>query len=208
MAPPTGDVAESSTGFSLTIPRDWFEVDLRPASRDASIRALVYDRAREVPELRAMRPDLVRLLREYAVRAREAGAVYCGCFVRPTEAGPVTGSLTVTVIDPPPGPGDGPAMERLLDTLSGPDAATAVTVTVAVLPEVGEVARTYGIEDVPMPDGGSVRCVVMQTFVPFGSGKLALVTGSSPVLWLEESLLDLFDAVTSTFRVLDAAEAR
>jgi hypothetical protein len=189
----------ASVGFSLTVPRDWYELDLMPATRDASLKALVYEQTRQVPELRAMRADIVRLVREFAVRAHEAGAVYCACFVTPTDAGPVTGSMTVTVVDPPPGP-DGPELDRLLDLLSTPGGPT---VAVADLKHVGQVARTYGVEDVPLPEGGSVRSVVMQTFVPLGDGRVALVTASSPVLWLEESLLDLFDAVTSTFRLVD-----
>jgi hypothetical protein len=184
--------------FALTVPRDWYEIDLLPATRDTSLQSLVYEQTRQVPELRSMRADIVRLVREFASRAHEAGAVYCACFVTPTEAGPVTGSLTVTVVDPPPGP-DGPQLDLLLDLLTSPGGPT---VAVAELPHVGQVARTYGIEDVPFPDGGSVRSVVMQTFVPLGDGRVALVTGSSPVLWLEESLLDLFDAVTGTFRLV------
>jgi hypothetical protein len=196
----------AATAFAVTVPQDWFEVDLVPSTRDASIRSLVYQQTRQVPELRNMRSDIVRLVQEFAARASDAGAVYCACFVRPTEAGPVTGSVTVTVIDSPPGPADGtPAVDRLLGTLSGPDAPAATTVTVAALPHFGEVARTYGIEDVTLPDGHIVRSVVMQTFIPLDGGKLALVTGSSAVLWLEESLLELFDAVTSTFRLLDTA---
>ena len=191
----------TSTGFALTVPRDWYEIGLLPSTREAALRSLVYERTRQLPELRAMRADIVRLVREFAVRAYDAGAVYCACFVTPTDAGPITGSLTVTVIDPPPGP-DHAQLDRLLDLLERPDGPS---VAVVDLPLVGQVARTYGLEDVPMPEGGAVRSVVMQTFVPLGDGRLALVTGSSPVLWLEDSLLDLFDAVTSTFQLIDAS---
>jgi hypothetical protein len=55
-----------------------------------------------------------------------------------------------------------------------------------------------------MPEGsGWIRTVLMQTFIPVPGPhrkQVALVTASSPILPLATELLDLFDAVTSTFR--------
>ncbi len=50
MSDPT--VSESSAppvAFTLSIPDDWFELDVRPTTRDASIKALVESRVRQQP---------------------------------------------------------------------------------------------------------------------------------------------------------------
>jgi hypothetical protein len=78
-------------------------------------------------------------------------------------------------------------------------------VTTVDIPGVGTAARTYGIEDIPVPDDAlkrTIRAVLMQTFIPVPGqeGKVALVAGSSQVLDLADSFFDIFDAITSTFR--------
>jgi hypothetical protein len=78
-------------------------------------------------------------------------------------------------------------------------------VTTVDIPGVGPAARTYGIEDIPVPDDAlkrTIRAVLMQTFIPVPGqeGKVALVAGSSQVLDLADSFFDIFDAITSTFR--------
>ncbi|MDQ1646578.1 MAG: hypothetical protein QOJ50_2762 [Cryptosporangiaceae bacterium] len=57
-------------------------------------------------------------------------------------------------------------------------------------------------QDISFPDGtGWVRAAVSQTFVPIpGTSRVALITGSAPVLPLATEMLGLFDAITSTFR--------
>ncbi|MFE0862809.1 hypothetical protein ACFW5P_14490 [Streptomyces rochei] len=72
------------------------------------------------------------------------------------------------------------------------------------IPGVGTVARTYGVEDVPVAQGDSrtLRMVLTQTYIPVPgtSDQVVLVSGASPVLDLAEAFHDIFDAVTSTFR--------
>jgi hypothetical protein len=190
-------------GFALTVPSDWFELELRPALREASIKALVHERVRGQPQLREARSGIVKLLLDYAERAWAGGARYCACFVQPTAEGPITGAVTVTLTAAPTQPGTvGPlTVDGLVAALDGIAAPAARPASVVEIDEVGPAARTYGVEDVPVPGGGRVRSVVMQTLLPVpASTDVVLVTGSSPVLWLEEQLLDLFDAVTSTFR--------
>lgn len=193
----------STTGFALTVPESWFEIELRPAFRDDAIRALVYERTQQQPELREHRATIVRILREFAERAWESGALYCGCFVQPTLEGPITGSVTVTIIDAPPGDTASDRVTAVLDALA-PAGSVAVkqtpNLTIAMLPAAGEAARSYGQETVELADGQSLRTIAMQTFVPIPeSSGLALISASSPVLWMDEELLDLFDAVTGTF---------
>lgn len=206
--------APPGLGFALTVPASWFELDLRPATRDAAIRSLVEERVRDQPELADQRAAIVRILRRQARQAWESGALYCACMVEPTDEGPITAAVTVGVVHGPldaPSGGDrlAPLLERLHPRpATGPDDPWT-RVEVVTVEGAGECARTAGVEDVDLPDGaGWVRTVLLQTFVPVpGSRSVVLLTCSSPVLPLADVLLDLFDAVSSTFR-LQAAPGR
>ena len=193
------------TGFALSVPDSWFEIDLHPDTRNASIQELVNQRLREVPELFEHRAAIARALRSAARSAHAAGAVYCGTMVQGLDSMVITATVTVTLVD---APDDKNGVETIAQQLtpiarSGPD-RTWREVVYAELPEVGRVPRTQGEEDVTMPEGsGWIRAVLMQTFVPLPgprSTRVAVITCSSPVLPLVDELIDLFDAVTSTFR--------
>jgi len=196
----------AATAFALTVPDTWFEIELRPNVREEFTRALVYERVKNQPELREHRATIVRLLLEFAERAWNSGARYCGCMVEPTAEGPITASVTVTIIDAPPGSSTEQNSERIdavLDAFVPVGSVApkdAPTLTIATLPKVGEAARMYGKEVVDIGGGTRIESVFMRTFVPIpNSTQLALIAAASPVLWLEAELLDLFDAVTGTF---------
>ena len=187
-------------GFALTVPESWFELDVRPATRDANIRLLVESRVRDQPELWEHRGDLIKLLRRQARDAWESGAVYCACFVVAAEESLVPGSISVSVIPPPPA---GAGLDAIAESLPAKEAAQDgdpwMRRGVVELPDVGRVARSQGVTDVELPGGrGWIRTIVMQTFVPLDPERLLLVAAASPALDLVEPLLDLFDAVTST----------
>jgi hypothetical protein len=71
--------------FSLRLPASWFELDVRPATRDGSIAAAVAERVVTQPDLREHRTELTRVLRRQARDAWEAGAIYCACFAMAAE---------------------------------------------------------------------------------------------------------------------------
>jgi hypothetical protein len=193
------------TGFVLSVPDSWFEVDLHPDTRNASIQTLVNERLSEIPELFEHRATIARALRSAARSAFAAGAVYCGTMVQGLDSMVITATVTVTMVEAPDDKNGVEAIAQQLTTVarSGPD-QTWRDVVYAELPEVGRVPRTQGVEDVTMPEGsGWIRTVLMQTFVPLPgprSTRVAVITCSSPILPLVDELLDLFDAVTSTFR--------
>lgn len=188
--------------FALTIPASWFELPVRPGSRDALIRTLVESRVRDQPELRAHRAELVKLLRRQARDAWESGAVYCACFAMVVADQLIPGAITVSVIPPPPG---GAVLDALVESLPSREAADEGEPfshrSVMEIEGVGRVARSQGITDVELPGGGWVRSIVMQTFVPVDADRVLLIGAASPALDLLEPLLDLFDAVTSTLRL-------
>ncbi|MFC9829817.1 hypothetical protein ACFVI5_20835 [Streptomyces albogriseolus] len=202
-------------GFRINVPESWWEFDVRPESRDDSIHRMVSERVRAHPELEPHRDTFVSFLRKAAADAWKSGALYCGCMAESFGGDtPITGSVTVSLVGGRTSKGD--------PLPTDPEAVTAQLavkearregdawrkVTTVDIPGVGPAARTYGIEDVPVPGdelGRTIRAVLMQTFIPVPGqeGKVALVAGSSQVLDLAESFFDIFDAITSTFRFAD-----
>ncbi|MGQ5578551.1 hypothetical protein [Streptomyces sp. ECR3.8] len=202
-------------GFRIKVPESWWEFDVRPESRDDSIHRMVSERVRAHPELEPHRDTFVSFLRKAAADAWKSGALYCGCMAE-TFGGdtPITGSVTVSLVGGRTSKGDPLPTdpEAVIAQLAVKEARREGDswrkVTTVDIPGVGPAARTYGIEDVPVPDdelGRTIRAVLMQTFIPVPGqeGKVALVAGSSQVLDLAESFFDIFDAITSTFRFAD-----
>ncbi|MET8494172.1 hypothetical protein OIE90_19820 [Streptomyces cellulosae] len=202
-------------GFRIKVPESWWEFDVRPESRDDSIHRMVTERLRAHPELAPHRDTYITFLRKAAADAWKSGALYCGCMAE-TFGGdtPITGSVTVSLVGGRTSKGDPLPTdpEAVIAQLAVKEARREGDswrkVTTVDIPGVGPAARTYGIEDVPVPGdelGRTIRAVLMQTFIPVPGqeGKVALVAGSSQVLDLAESFFDIFDAITSTFRFAD-----
>lgn len=204
---------EGRLGFAITVPDSWYELDLQPATRDESIRLLVEDRVRGNDELWAQRRAIATMVGRYAAAAYDAGATYAACFVMPTDDGPITGSVTVSLVQAPSTEGDEDAADLLARlTRQVPRAGELdpySLVTVVEIPTAGRCSRSYGIEDVRV-EGGYVRTVFMQTAVPVavehGPDRVFLISGSSPVVPLWAEMHDLFDAVTGTFRLVPLGE--
>ncbi|GHJ01241.1 hypothetical protein TPA0906_31060 [Streptomyces olivaceus] len=200
----------SPAGFSLTVPDSWWEFDIRPEGREATIRALVDERVNETPELAPYRSDLTAMLRKMARDAHDSGALYLGCMAENFEGVPLSATVTVSVL----GAKNQQGVALSTDPRAIADSLRTVTarregdawreVTTVDIPEVGPAARTYGVEDVPVAPGDrrTLRMVLTQTYIPVPgtTDQVVLVSGASPVLDLAEAFHDIFDAVTGTFR--------
>ncbi|MEU3196122.1 hypothetical protein [Streptomyces sp. NPDC006996] len=202
-------------GFRIKVPETWWEFDVRPESRDDSIRRMVNERLCEHPELAPHRDTYVSFLRKAAADAWKPGALYCGRMAESFGGEtPITGSVTVSLVggrtskgDPLPTDPAAIAAQLAVKEAKKPGDSWRKVTTVEI-PGVGPAARTYGIEDIPVPGdepGRTIRAVLMQTFIPVPGqeGKVALVAGSSQVLDLADSFFDIFDAITTTFRFVD-----
>ncbi|RZB17733.1 hypothetical protein StrepF001_18050 [Streptomyces sp. F001] len=199
-------------GFRIKVPESWWEFDVRPESRDDSIRRMVSERVEQHPELAKYRDTYMAFLRKAATDAWKSGALYCGCMAESFGSEtPITGSVTVSLVggrtrDGEPLSTDPAAIAAGLSAKEAKKAGDSWRkVTIVDIPGVGPAARTYGIEDVVVPDDAlnrTIRAVLMQTYIPVPGqeGKAALVAGSSQVLDLADSFFDIFDAITSTFR--------
>jgi hypothetical protein len=209
-----GPRLDVGVGYTVQVPGSWFEVDVRPATRAASAADLVGARLTDLPELRERRAGIVRLIRKQAAGAWDAGAVYCAVMAEPVADGLLTACVTVSFVA---GPADArsDAEDRigpLIAPLTSKSAKRAddpwTEVTTLDLPHAGQAARSYGVEDVEdEASGRSLRVVTMQTFVPLPDvNRVAIVSCSSPAVEVAPALLDVFDAVTETFRLFRTAD--
>ncbi|MFD3925933.1 hypothetical protein [Streptomyces sp. NPDC058614] len=199
-------------GFRIKVPESWWEFDVRPESRDDSIRRMVNERVEQRPELAKYRDTYAAFLQKVAADAWKSGALYCGCMAEAFGGDtPITGSVTVSIVGGRSQTGeplstDPQTMAGQLSVREAKKEGDAWRkVTTVDIPGVGPAARTYGIEDIVVPGDAlnrTIRAVLMQTFIPVPGqeGKVALVAGSSQVLDLADSFFDIFDAITSTFR--------
>lgn len=199
-------------GFRIKVPESWWEFDVRPESRDDSIRRMVSERVAQRPELAPYRDTYVAFLQKAAADAWKSGAMYCGCMAESFGGDtPITGSVTVSLVggrtrEGAPLSTDPSAVAAGLAVKEAKKEGDSWRkVTTVDIPGVGPAARTYGIEDIAVPGDAlnrTIRAVLMQTFIPVPGqdGKVALVAGSSQVLDLADSFFDIFDAITSTFR--------
>jgi len=205
---------EGRVGYTVSVPASWYEIDVHPATRDDSIRVLVEDRVRGNDDLWRERRSIITFLRQQAKAAWDTGATYCASFATPTEDGPVTGSVVISLVRAPAGSSEEDDLSGHLASLYTPvpkgthEYDPWTSVGTIDLPGIGPCARSWGVADVEL-DGGFIRNVFMQTAVPVpGFNKVFLISASSPVVPLSEPLLDLFDAVTGTFRLVDLQEER
>ncbi|MEV4907509.1 hypothetical protein AB0N46_23040 [Streptomyces albidoflavus] len=196
--------------FSLAVPDSWWEFDIRPQGREATVRTMVDERVRETPELAPYRNDLTAMLRRMAKDAHDSGALYLGCMAENFDSVPLSATVTVSVV----GAKNQQGAALSTDPRAIAESLRAITprregdawrkVTTVDIPGVGPAARTYGVEDVPVAQGDNrtLRMVLTQTYIPVPgtTDQVILVSGASPVLDLAEAFHDIFDAVTGTFR--------
>lgn len=196
--------------FALAVPESWWEFDIRPEGREATVRTLVDERVRETPELAPYRAEVTSMLRKMAKDAHDSGALYMGCMAENFDGIPLSATVTVSVLGAKNKQGvalstDPRAIAESLRSITPRREGDAWRkVTTVDLPDVGPAARTYGVEDLPVAEGDSrtLRMALTQTYVPVPgtADQVVLISGASPVLDLAEAFHDIFDAVTSTFR--------
>lgn len=194
---------EGRLAYTITVPETWFELDVEPATRETSIRRLVEERVRGNDVMWEQRTAIQKVLVEQARAAYETGATYCASFSIPTDEGPITGTVTVSLILDP-AHDETVSLDDVLRAVPRTDDPLDPHTDVGTVQIDGvECLRSSGIEDTALGEGTFVRNVSMLTAVPVPEhSRLFLVVCSSPVIVLEEQLLDLFDAVTGTFRVV------
>ena len=200
--------ATQPSGFTLRVPDTWVEFDVWRANHTGDLARLVDARLAETPELKPHRGALLKLLRSVAAHAERSGALYCAAMCDASEdSGLLAASVMIMQNDGPPDPADNTveAIAAQVHSIapSGPGAPWR-QVQIVEIP-AGRAVQVKGME--PAVAGRPESQVVsMITLVPVpGGGGVVSIVLMSPQVDLAEPMLDLFDAITSTFGWSDIA---
>jgi hypothetical protein len=170
--------------FTITVPANWYPLDLDPRTRTDSIARLVESRvgsSRE-PAVRQLRRELTAMLRQYARQAASHHATYAALMYQVVDGVPLSASLVIACGLAP----SGDVGAVLADGGSYQDFATLAGPAV-------RVARTE------LLDPGAVPTAEVQYAVPVpGSELVLLMTFSTPNVALADPLGELFDAIART----------
>jgi hypothetical protein len=200
-SPASGTGTTAALRLGVVTPATWFDLDLDPSTRAASMAGLVESRAAGGGVGPAERAELVRLLESTAAAAEAQGAVYAALYSDVLEGRPVSASLVISIVEgragpPPPLGTDRAAVAEGVSRLL----AGAGAVEVRDLPGGPAVRVRKRIQAQVAPGEGPVAEVEnVQWFVPLPGGRhLALLSFSTPTLGLAEALGELFDTIAGT----------
>lgn len=224
-ADPVGPLPE----FTVTVPANWYQLDLDPRTRTETIAQLVEDRlgADRTDVLRQIRRELTRMLRQYARQAASHGAIYAALMDQVVEGLSLSASLLIAVGEAPRDAADRPVLDpaelgRILagqtedsgaDDRSADDrGADGTERPAADLVEIraGTAARLRRTTNSGFAgsDGSTVLTAETQYFVPVpGTDKVLAMTFSTPNLSVRPALEELFDAIARTLDWVWPAEA-
>lgn len=195
-------VTTAPIGFTLRVPPQWYEFDIWRAIRSRQLARLVEARVAELPALAPRRREVLRFLRDVAGDAERQGAVYCAAMAEPVPGG---GQLLAScMVLQTPGPAD--PVERTVEAIAAGIIAVSARPDSPFWRQVHRVTVAAGpavrVREIAAVDtaGAVSRCVVMHTLLPHpsGAGVVDLVL-ASPQVHLAQAMLDVFDAISSTF---------
>ncbi len=209
-ATPTGTPG-TPTVYGLRFPVSWWNLDLDPSTRDASIRRRIEAglgddaRARATPEERAGLDALIRAARRGAKEAHARGALQlAGMFDLLEDGSALIGNVMVLCVNLPEGASPDLTELMLAYAVHGArnplgKGTRARQNDIIELPRVGPAGRATSVEDIDFYGRGWARVAIMQTLVPLpGTDSLLVVAGTTPNLTLVDPFFDMFDAITST----------
>lgn len=201
-------------GYRLVTPKDWVRIPLETGPRERAIGALVDRQFAGQDHLPHLRRGVAEELETQARAAHEAAGVEMYVSAMVLGPVPVTVSLVVSLV---PGPESGRVLdEEALEVLAeelvvepeDADGRRRVEgADVRRLPGVGPALRSTSTTTVPAApeqvegfDTGAFDTFGVDWFVPVphGTGELLLLSYSSPMMPLRESLEGLCDTVTAT----------
>lgn len=183
-------------GARIVTPGDWSDLDLDPTTRHRSIVAAVRRAVARDPVLAGNAVRLIRLLDDVAVRAYDSGAFFCSSLVQGDARedhlllANVLTQITPDADEPPSGLTAVEFCAGLAATVSADPDWDGADVGVVTLPDVGPAVR------IELVAGG----VCLQYLVPVGrSGRVAILTFTSPCGPYAGALLPLFDSMAASF---------
>jgi hypothetical protein len=212
MAEPTDvDDTDSLPEFTVSVPANWYQLDLDPRTRTETIATLVEERLGDnrTPVMRQLRRELTAMLRQYARQAASHGAIYAALMDQVVEGLSLSASLVIAVGEAPRDSADEPVLDpaelgRVMAALSDDsDAEAPADAPPAEVFETpaGDAARLRRTTNSGYAgsDGSTVLTAETQYFVPVpGTDKVLAMTFSTPNLSVREALEELFDAIART----------
>jgi hypothetical protein len=184
------------------VPDDWARFDLSDAPL-ARARKAAMAAAGSMGE-RLDVDSLFQQARAVNRAARRQGALWGAGTATLYDDGLFIGHVMVFAIATPEGEDFSlPALGQALRRPAADDASLgARSVGRVELPLAGPAVRVTGLERVAISEGALLTMVVSHTFVPVPGqpGSHLLVTGCSPNVPLRAEVVELFDAIASTFR--------
>lgn len=187
------------SGFRMVLPKDWHGIPLDGVADRSKLDRFVRQMAGSAPEAAHLREQVALLLQHVVARARSEGALHIAVYYQVLGNSVVGASLVVNASVVPtqfrtePGV-DLDAMAAELAGSSGEDVDAGV-VTVNGGPAIRLRRRVKAtIEDV------SATAESLQYFVPSPEGRQMIVLNfSTPSVPVADALVDLFDAMATTF---------
>lgn len=187
----------------VATPANWFDLDLDPATSEASVERLVEERAGDAPEQAEVRAQMARLLRRASTDAARQGAVFASLLSDVVEGRPVAASLLVSLKadSADAASGDLKALAERLRRPTGSNQGPA-EVGVVELPAASAVRVRRRTATEPEGAGGErAEVETVQYFVPVpGVPSLLVLSFSTPNLPLAEVFVELFDAMAQTLQ--------
>ncbi|MFC9684809.1 hypothetical protein [Streptomyces sp. NPDC056948] len=213
--PVTEQPEGAPAGYTVRFPDSWWQLDLDPNTRDASIRRRIESQVKKAPQLsREQVDELIRSTRRIAREAHAQGALRASGMLRILNAGsgPLVLSATTAVlrISVPEGQSEDladlvVAAGMQLGTQAEGTGLPPGEVELVELPQVGAVGRITRIEDVDHK-GTPVPTAVRHTLIPVPNSRDYLVLASStPNVDLADQFYEVFDAIAESFRFEDPA---
>jgi hypothetical protein len=192
--------------YYLRFPTTWWNLDLDPSTRDATIKRRILADVDERTVGRTAVDSMIREARRAARQAHALGALQlAGMFDFTDDGGTLMATTAVhRLITPPDTDVDLPELmvayavrnARLPLSKSSPGTADIVD-----LPYAGSAGRVTYVEDVELYGKGWSRMAVMVTVVKVpGGDDLLVIASTTPNLRLVEAFYQVFGAIAATLR--------
>jgi hypothetical protein len=200
---PTLQIPDRPEHFGVAVPESWAVFDLAhlqlaEARREAMAQATSKDERLGIDQMFDQARKVTR-------SARRAGAIWGAATATVFDDGMFVAHMMVFAVTGRPGRDfTTPLLSQALGGDRAPGALgdlPARTVSAVELRDGVRGTRVSGVEDVKVTKDDTARVLASHTFVPIPgtADEYLLLTGLSPNLDYAEEVLDLFDAIASTF---------
>jgi hypothetical protein len=208
----SGTASARPGSYTIALPEGWWRIDLRPDHAAKNIDALVAQQLAGLGEVPQLRRQLRTHLLDQAEAAYAAGGVELFLCRMPAPPATIPAALLITV--PPPDPrasnltslaslleGTAPSVHSHVTDLPAGTALRRHTRRHTSL-ESAIVMETTPRRPASPKDDSTVDAFGIDYYVPIPhtDDALLLLSFSSPLLPLEEALIELFDAAAQTLR--------